>query len=1153
MNTPQTLISISDGGNLAPLCREMRKSKPKWFKFSLILLLFFAFFEAKATHIVGGDITYTFISSTATTNTYRVRLTLFRDCAGIAVSSSYTIRAYNANSSSTTPYSTFIVTQVGPPIERSAMCTSGQTRCTNPSSNVYGVQEYKFEGNLTVPNDLAFPLRLAIAECCRANGISNLNNPGNQETYLATTIPPQNSNLNNNSPVFLNPSVGSYCVNQLASLSLNAYDPDGDAIVYSLVAPRRGSVTSPQNVTYASGFSATSPVSSSTPFTIDPATGIINFTPTVIGQRAVVGIRAEEYRNGVKIGEIYRDLEILVVNCNTNTVPSIAPINNQVVQVGQSICIPITVSDANNDNITLTANSGLMPPATFTVTSSGPGFANAEFCFTATPAHAANTFAVSINASDDNCPVPGSAVRTFNITVPCASNIPLQSSSSAASCGQADGSATASMLGGIAPFSYSWVGPNGFASSNQNISGLAPGLYVITIVDGNHCTGIDTVIVEGSTSPISITGPVNDSECGLNNGSIDVSASGGVAPYTYSLNGGPSQATGSFTGLASGNYTITVTDANGCTASSNAVINSAADVTPPVANCKNVTLYLNHNGIVALNAADINDGSYDACGNVTLSIAANDRSFDCSQIGVNTVILTVTDESGNVSTCNALVTVLDTIVPDLHCQNATIFLDANGVATLTTGQVLHHDHEACTVTSTWLSQSSFDCANLGENIVTVFGMDNSGNIGTCLATVEVIDLLAPVPNVASLPDIVAECSADLTAPTAMDNCFGIITATTNDPLSYNAQGTYVVTWTYEDAQGNTINQIQNVIVNDVTPPVALCNDVNLTIVSNGIASINVSDVNNNSFDNFGIASMTLSQEIFTCNDAGENQVILSVTDFNGNTNTCISTVTIPDAPTCSITSIPTSNVYTGGNPYNLYIGYGGLSTVLSSSVSGGTPVSYQWSSGANLSCTNCPNPTFTATTEGYFTYTLTVTFANGCTSTCDVTICVKDIRVGGKGNGNNGKGNGNNADKVIICHLPPGNPNNPQTLSIGASAVPSHLENHYGDALGECGKSCDNEMKSFTEPDGELLINEGFETVIYPNPTSGDFTIMIHSDSDAPITAAIFDITGSKIMDINDIQNNEPYVVSRNLRSGIYLILINQNGYQEAIRLVRKD
>src|SRR5690606_32035003 len=145
----------------------------------------------------------------------------------------------------------------------------------------------------------------------------------------------------------------------------------------------------------------------------------------------------------------------------------------------------------------LTANSGLMPPATFTVTSSGPGFANAEFCFTATPAHAANTFAVSINASDDNCPVPGSAVRTFNITVPCASNIPLQSSSSAASCGQADGSATASMLGGIAPFSYSWVGPNGFASSNQNISGLAPGMYVITIVDGNHCTGIDTVIVEG--------------------------------------------------------------------------------------------------------------------------------------------------------------------------------------------------------------------------------------------------------------------------------------------------------------------------------------------------------------------------------------------------------------------------------------------------------------------------------------------------------------------------------------------------------------------------------------------------------------------------------------------------------------------------------
>ncbi len=1395
MNTPQTLTSISDGGNPTPLCRDAKKSKPQWFKFCLILLMFFAFIEVKASHVVGGDITYTYVGSNSTSNLYRVRLTLFRDCAGIAVSSSYTIGLINATTNASVGNLT--VGQVGPGIERSVICSSQVTRCTSPNSNILGIQEYTFEGTLTVSKTQNFPLKLAFSECCRANGITNLSNPGSQETYLTTTIPAQTSNLMNNSPVFLNPSNASYCVNQLASLSLNAYDPDGDALVYSLVPPRRGTnLLNPSNVTYASSFNYLNPISSSTPVTINPTTGVINFTPTVIGQRAVIGIRAEEYRNGVKIGEIYRDLEVAVINCGSNLVPSIAPINNQVVQVGQTICVPVTVTDGNNNNITLSANSGIMPPATLNVISSGPGFVNAEFCFTATSAHASNTYAVSINAVDNYCPQPGSAVRTFNITVPCATNIPLQSSSNPASCGKTDGNATASMPGGVAPFSYSWVGPNGYSSNSQSISGLAAGMYVVTIVDGNHCTGIDTVYVEGSTSPISISGPVNDSECGLNNGSINVTASGGVAPYIYSLNGGSSQSNGNFSGLASGSYTITVTDANGCTASSNVVVNSAADITPPVANCKNVTLYLNHGGIAALNAADINNGSYDACGNVTLSIAANDMSFNCSQTGENTVTLTVTDESGNVSTCNAIVTVLDTIVPDLHCQNATIYLDGNGVATLTNGQVLHHDHEACTVTSVWLSQSTFDCSNLGTNSVVVYGIDNSGNIGTCNATVQVIDVNAPIPTVAVLPDVVAECSAELTAPTAMDNCNGVITATTSDPVSYNTpgnymvtwtyddghgnvsnqsqniiitdvtppvalckniivyldnngyvsitpndinngsydvcsninlslsntsfscndifstqgvsltvtdtygnvstcmagvkvmdtispvltcknivielganglanlnelalleslsdncivkpitvsqtsfdcsnlglntvvvsaedfsgniatcnatvqvidvnapvptvavlpdvvaecsavliaptamdncaglitattsdptsyntQGSYVVTWTYEDLNGNIVHQAQNVIINDVTPPVAICNDVNLSIVNNGMASIHVSDVNNNSFDNCGgIASMTLSQEIFTCSDAGDNQVILTVTDFNGNSSTCVSTVSIPDAPTCSITSIPTSNVFTGGNPYNLYIGYGGLSTVLSSSVSGGTPVSYQWSSGANLSCTNCPNPTFTATTEGYFTYTLTVTYANGCTSSCDVTICVKDIRVGGNGNGNNGKGNGNgngngnNADKVIICHLPPGNPNNPQTLSIGASAVPSHLGNHYGDALGECGKSCDNETKSFSEPEGELLINEGFETVVYPNPTSGDFTIMIHSDSDAPITAALFDITGNKISDLNDIQNNTPYVVSRNLRSGIYLVIINQNGYQEAIRLIRKD
>ncbi|MBW4360992.1 HYR-like domain-containing protein, partial [Flavobacterium taihuense] len=79
---------------------------------------------------------------------------------------------------------------------------------------------------------------------------------------------------------------------------------------------------------------------------------------------------------------------------------------------------------------------------------------------------------------------------------------------------------------------------------------------------------------------------------------------------------------------------------------------------------------------------------------------------------------------------------------------------------------------------------------------------------------------APLADVAALSDVTGECSATVTAPTATDNCAGVITATTLDPVSYSAQGTYTIHWTYNDGNGNTSAQTQTVIVKDVTAPLA---------------------------------------------------------------------------------------------------------------------------------------------------------------------------------------------------------------------------------------------------------------------------------------------------------------------------------------------
>jgi hypothetical protein len=98
--------------------------------------------------------------------------------------------------------------------------------------------------------------------------------------------------------------------------------------------------------------------------------------------------------------------------------------------------------------------------------------------------------------------------------------------------------------------------------------------------------------------------------------------------------------------------------------------------------------------------------------------------------------------------------------------------------------------------------------------------DGFGNIITQNQTVIIDDITAPVPNVNPLPVVTGQCSATITTPpTATDAVEGIITGTTVDPLTYNAQGTFYVTWTYNDGNGNTVQQVQTVIVADVTLPV----------------------------------------------------------------------------------------------------------------------------------------------------------------------------------------------------------------------------------------------------------------------------------------------------------------------------------------------
>ena len=142
-----------------------------------------------------------------------------------------------------------------------------------------------------------------------------------------------------------------------------------------------------------------------------------------------------------------------------------------------------------------------------------------------------------------------------------------------ASCGSNNGSLTVNATGGTAPFTYSLN--SGTAQSSNSFTGLAGGSYTIQVTDAGGCmSSMTSHTVAGGTAP-SITTSANNETCMSGNGSITITATGGTSPFTYTLNGGTAQSSNVFSGLSAGSYSIVVTDANGCTASTTSTVTNA--------------------------------------------------------------------------------------------------------------------------------------------------------------------------------------------------------------------------------------------------------------------------------------------------------------------------------------------------------------------------------------------------------------------------------------------------------------------------------------------------------------------------------------------------------------------------------------------------
>ncbi len=308
----------------------MKKNLKRWLcSIGLLAALFFPFLT-QASHMVGGDVTYRCLGA----NNFEITITLFQDClygepGALAQDNPAYYSIFRRGSSelvradSVQAFSTEIVN----PNFSNACINNYPNTCMRK-------QVFRFTVNLA-PTTSGYTI--IYERCCRNAAINNIVNPGNVGvTYFATIPPFTSGTCPNNSAVFKNFPPQIICSNNPFVYDFSATDADGDSLSYKFCPARPGGSTSDakpfgigmnpnptgDSVNYLSPYSSVMPMSGIPPLQINPVTGLMTGTPSAVG-RFVVTVCVTEWRNGVAINTISRDVQFVVTNCSKAVVANI--------------------------------------------------------------------------------------------------------------------------------------------------------------------------------------------------------------------------------------------------------------------------------------------------------------------------------------------------------------------------------------------------------------------------------------------------------------------------------------------------------------------------------------------------------------------------------------------------------------------------------------------------------------------------------------------------------------------------------------------------------------------------------------------------------------------------------------------------------------
>src|SRR6185436_18966892 len=236
------------------------------------------------------------------------------------------------------------------------------------------------------------------------------------------------------------------------------------------------------------------------------------------------------------------------------------------------------------------------------------------------------------------------------------------------------------------------------------------------------------------------------------------------------------------------------------------------------------------------------------------------------------------DGNGNTSTANQTV-----IVDDITAPALPVITTATGECSVTVTAPTATDNCVGPVLGTTGDPLTY--SNQGTFTIHWSFNDGNGNTSTANQTVIVDDITVPALPV--LTTATGECSATVTAPTATDNCVGLVLGTTGDPLTYSDQGTFTIHWSFNDGNGNTSTAQQTVVVDDVTAPV-------VPVIANATGECSASASAPTATDACASLITGTTSDPTTYNTQGTFTIHWSFNDGNGNISTANQTVIVDD-------------------------------------------------------------------------------------------------------------------------------------------------------------------------------------------------------------------------------------------------------------------